>query len=350
MLIIGCDYHPSVQQIAWVNTETGECGERRLKHRGEAEQFYRELKNKRISVQVGIEATGHSRWFERLLAELNYEVWVGDPAQIKAKQVRKQKNDRKDAEHLLKLMLEKTFPRIWVPSPENRDVRQLLLHRHRLVGMRTRVMNQLQAVAMNEGIRRKKGLWSEKGRQQLESLSLMPWTTRRRQELLELLDRLDPNIDELSQAIEQEAERVPEVKLLMTHPGVGPITALAFVLVIGTPERFSCGKQVASYLGLIPCEDSSSERWRLGHITKQGNKLLRYLLGQAAQSVARCEEQWQRQYAHLTMRRNKPIAKVAMARKLAVRLFWMWRKGWDYQQLKKFGSHVGQLGALNGVQ
>jgi transposase len=118
---------------------------------------------------------------------------------------------------------------------------------------------------------------------------------------------------------------MPEVKLLMTHPGVGPITALTFVLVIGTPERFDCGKQVARYLGLIPCEASSAERWRLGHISKQGNKLLRFLLGQSAQSVVRCEEQWHRQYAHLSLRRNKLIAKVAMARKLAGRLFWMWR-------------------------
>jgi transposase len=238
MLIIGCDYHPSVQQIAWVDTETGECGERRLTHSGgEAEQFYRELKKKGISVRVGTEATGHSRWFERLLAELNSELWVGDPAQIRAKRERKQKNDRRDAEHLLKLMLENYFPRIWVPTPENRDVRQLVLHRHRLVGMRTRVMNQLQAIAMNEGVRRKRGLWTEKGRAQLESLRLPPWTTRRRQELLELLDRFDPSIDQLSQAIEQEAARVPEVQRLQTHPGVGPITALAFVLVLGTPCR-----------------------------------------------------------------------------------------------------------------
>jgi len=339
MLIIGCDYHPSVQQIALVDTETGECGERRLTHRAEAEEFYRQLKGKQV--RVGMEATGHSRWFERLLAELNFEIWIGDPAQIRAKQVRKQKTDRRDAEHILKLMLKDDFPRIWAATAENRDLRQLVWHRHRLVGMRTRVMNQLQAVAMNEGIRRKKGLWSEKGRQQLESLSLMPWTTRRRQELLKLLDQLDPNIDELSQAIQQEAEGMPEVKLLMTHPGVGPITALAFVLVLGSPERFGNGKQVASYLGLIPCEDSSADHRRFGHITKQGNKLLRFLLGQSAQSVARCEERWHRQYAHLTMRRNKPIAKVAMARKLAVRLFWMWRQGWDYQQLKKFGSYVG---------
>jgi len=342
MLIIGCDYHPSVQQIAWLDMETGECGERRLTHSGgEAEQFYRQLKEKRLIVRVGMEATGHSRWFERLLAELNYELWVGDPAQIRAKRVRKQKNDRKDAAHLLKLMLENNFPRIWVPTPENRDVRQLVLHRHRLVGMRTRVMNQLQAIAMNEGVRRKRGLWSEKGRRQLESLQLLPWTNRRRQELLELLDRFDPSIDQLSQEIEQEAERVPEVVRLQTHPGVGAITALAFVLVIGTPSRFNCGKQVASYLGLIPCEDSSADSWRLGHISKQGNALLRYLLGQAAQTLARCDEKWRGQYVHIAMRRNRAIAKVAMARKLAVRLYWMWRHGWDYQQWKKFGSHAG---------
>jgi transposase len=169
--------------------------------------------------------------------------------------VRKQKNDRLDAQHILKLKLQDNFSRICGPTPVHRDLRQLVLHRHRLVGMRTRVMNQLQAIAMNEGVRRKPGLWSEKGRTQLESLSLPPWTNRRRQELLELLDRFDPSIDPLSQAIEQEAERVPEVQRLQTHPGVGPITALAFVLVLGTPDRFGCAKQVASYLGLIPCED-----------------------------------------------------------------------------------------------
>jgi len=253
MLIIGCDYHPSVQQIAWVDTETGETRERRLKHSdGEAERFYRELKEKGFRVRVGMEATGHARWFERLLAELDFELWVGDPGRIRAKQVKKQKNDRRDAEHILQLLMKDDFPRLWMPTPENRDVRQLVLHRHRLVGMRTRVMNQLQAIAMNEGVRRKRGLWSKQGRAQLESLSLPPWTSHRRQELLELLDRFDPSIDQLSQAIEQEAEEWPEVKRLLTHPGVGPITALAFVLVIGTPHRFRCGKQVASYLGLVP--------------------------------------------------------------------------------------------------
>ena len=130
MMIIGVDYHPSDQYIAFVDTETGEGDERRLNHSDkEAERFYRELALRGVSVRVGMEATGYSRWFERLLAELGIEVWIGDAAEIKTKRVRKQKTDPNDARLLLKLLLENTFPRIWVPSPENRDLRQLLWHR-----------------------------------------------------------------------------------------------------------------------------------------------------------------------------------------------------------------------------
>jgi transposase len=165
MLIIGCDYHPGVQQIAFMDTETGEFGERRLEHgEGEAEKFYRDLQQAGISVRVGMEATGHARWFERLLEELHFELWIGDPLEIRATRVRKQKTDRHDAQLLLKLLLEDRFPRIWVASWENRDLRQLLWHRHRLVQMRTRIMNQLQAVALNEGVRQKKRLWGQAGR------------------------------------------------------------------------------------------------------------------------------------------------------------------------------------------
>src|ERR1700686_5313162 len=170
MMIIGVDYHPSSQTIAFLMEETGECGEQELNHSdGAAEKFYRDLQQRGISVRVGLEATGYSRWFERLLAGLGIEVWIGDAAKIKTKRVRKQKTDRQDAQLLLKLLLENNFPRVWVPSPENRDLRQLLWHRHRLVQMRTRIMNQLQALAMNEGNRRKKGLWTKSGREQLEA-------------------------------------------------------------------------------------------------------------------------------------------------------------------------------------
>ena len=338
MMIIGCDYHPSFQQVAFVDTRSGECGERKLTHQMEAESFYRNLQGQ--EVRIGMEATGHARWFERLLAELQFELWIGDPGEIRTKRVRKQKTDRQDAELLLQLLVENRFPRIWVPSPENRDLRQLLWHRHRLAQMRTRVKNQLQAIALNQGMRRGKGLWSKAGRAQLEALELAPWSGRRRQDLLELLDRLHPRIEELSAAIQQAAEQKPEAQRLMTHPGVGPITALAFVLILGVPDRFRCGKQVGSYLGLIPCEQSSGGRQRLGHISKQGNTLLRFLLIESAHAVVRYEPDWRRRFLHLALRRGRSIAKVAMARKLAVRLYWMWRKGRDYQQISKFGSHV----------
>lgn len=233
MMIIGCDYHPGFQQIAFVDTETGELQERRLEHREEAEKFYRDLGAQGVKVRVGMEASGHARWFERLLAELQVELWTGDAAAINAKRVRKQKTDRQDAQLILRLMLKDDFPQIWVPNWENRDLRQLLWHRHRMVQARTRIMNQLQAVALNEGLRCKKRLWRDAGREQLDSFKLAPWASRRRHDLLALLDRLTPTIAELTAAIEQEVERCPAAQRLQTHPGVGALTALAFVLIIG---------------------------------------------------------------------------------------------------------------------
>ena len=285
-----------------------------------------------------------------LAAELQFELWIGDAAAVRSKRVRKQKTDRQDAQLLLRLLLENRFPRIWVPDAENRDLRQLLWHRHRLVQMRTRVMNQLHVVALNEGLRRKKALWRPAGRAELEGLSLAPWASRRRQDLLELLDRLTPKIHELNGKLEQIVARRPVTRQLSTHPGVGPLTALAFELVIGTPERFACAKQIASYVGLVPAEESSGDRRRLGHISKQGNVLLRFLLVEAAQVTVRSDPQWRSQFFHLAMRRGRKIAKVAMARKLAVELYWMWRRGWDYEKMQQLGSHAGAPGNPHGVQ
>jgi transposase len=114
-------------------------------------------------------------------------------------------------------------------------------------------------------------------------------------------------------------------------------------------ERFQCGKQIASYLGLVPSEESSGDRRRLGHITKKGNSLLRFLLVEAAQVTVRSDSEWRGRFFHLALRRGRKIAKVAMACRLAVRLYWMWRKGWDYEQWKKFGSHAGKPGHRHGV-
>jgi transposase len=129
-------------------------------------------------------------------------------------------------------------------SVENRDLWQLLWRRHGMVRMRTRLMNPLHALALNEGICRKKGLWREAGRKQLESATLAPWASQLRPDLLELLDRLSPRIAELSERVVEEACKCPAAQRLMTHPGVGPLTALAFLLILWAGPRFRCGHQV----------------------------------------------------------------------------------------------------------
>jgi transposase len=298
--------------------------EQRLDHRdGEAQKFYGGLAK---PVLVGMEATGYAQWFERMLAKLGHELWVGDAAAIRAAMVRKQKTDVRDALHILDLLLHKRFPRIWIPSPEERDLRQLLRHRHKMVCLRTSVRNQLQALAMGQGVYRKRKLWAASGRTELEALVLDPWARRRRQELLDILDRLDPSLAGLDRAVAKEAEQRPAACCLMQQPGVGPVTALMFVLTIGPVERFRRSKQVVSYLGLNPRESSSGGRQRLGAISKQGNSMARFLLVEAAQTASLYDEELRRDYQRLKFRRGIAVAKVAIARKLAVRLYWKLRK------------------------
>ncbi len=297
MFIIGCDYHPRYQNVAMVDTEMGEVVERRLEHEnGEARAFYASLP---APARVGMEATGPTQWFEQMLAELGHELWVGDPAKIRAQVVRRQKTDTRDAAHLLELLLSERFPRLWIPSPAERDARQLLKHRHKLVSIRTAVKNQLHALAMNQGVCRRRKLWSTRGRAELEKLTLGHWTSRRRQELLQWLDRLDASLAELDEAVAAEAQRRPKAQLLMTHPGVGPVVALAFVLTLGPVEHFRRSKQLVSYLGLNPREHSSGGRQRLGGISKQGNSMLRWLLVEAAHTAVRFDPELPRDYYRL---------------------------------------------------
>src|SRR6516164_10249033 len=270
MTIVGCDFHPSWQQVAVFDSETGEIRELRLENgNGEAERFYRELSSRAL---IGFEACGNTQWFEDLLDRLGHEVWMGDAAAIRASYVRKQKTDKRDATHILKLLLENRFPRLWRPSPEQRDIRQLLIHRHKLVEIRTRVKNGLQHLAMNRGMQKKRQLWSEAGQRALRELAMPGWAGCRRQDLLETLAYLDRKIAPSDRAAEETAQRDKMALLLKTQPGVGPITALAFAVTIGEASRFPRGKQVASYLGLIPCEHSSGGKQRLGGISKQGNR------------------------------------------------------------------------------
>jgi transposase len=153
--------------------------------------------------------------------------------------------------------------------------------------------------------------------------------------LLARLDELEAEVAGLTRQVEEEVKGRPQAVKLMTHPGVGPVTALAMVLTLGPAERFASGKRVASYFGLIPSEYSSGGGQRLGHISKQGSSFLRFLLVEAGQSAARKDAELGRFYRRLAARRNRGLAKVAVARKLAVRLYLMLREDWTYAQLCK---------------
>ena len=331
MKIIGCDFHPSWQQIAIFDSSSGEIQEGKLSHGGgEPEGFYRGLE---APVLVGIEACGNSQWFLDLLERLGHKVWVGDAAQIRASYVRKQKTDRRDAGHILRLLLEKRFPRLWRPSAELRNQRQLLMHRHKLVEIRTQVKNGLQHLALNQGMQKKNRLWTRAGRAEFQRLALPGWAGTRRQDLLQLLRQLDSQILELDQAVKSAAAQHPQARLLMTQPGIGPVTALAFMLTIGEVSRFPSSKHLSSYLGLIPTEYSSGSKRRLGAISKQGNRFLRMLLVEAAQTTVRKDEGFRKEYQRRCHRRCKAVAKVAAARKLAVRLYWMLRTNTAYPEI-----------------
>ena len=323
MVLIGSDFHPSWQQVSWLNQQTGETGDGKLVHEaGAAEKFYGQFP---AGTRIGMEATGNCQWFLELLAKLGHEVWIGDAAKIRASDARQQKHDKRDARLLLQLLAENRFPRIWVPSREQKDLRQLLIHRHKLVRIRAQVKNGLQHLAMNQGLQKKKQLWSVAGQQALRALPLQPWASRRREDLLKMRSELDAKIDALDMAVMEAAEKDARARLLMTQPGVGPITSMAFVLTMGDVSRFQRGKQVASYLGLIPREYSSGGHQRLGSISKQGNSFLRMLLVEATQSVVRYDESFRNEYLHRCHGKPKGVAKVAAARKLAIRLYWMLR-------------------------
>jgi transposase len=191
---------------------------------------------------------------------------------------------------------------------------------------------------------RKKKLFTKTGRAELESLALDPWASRRRRELLQMLDQFDTTLDELDGAVAEQAKQNAGAMLLMTHPGVGPVTSLAFVLTLGPVERFERSKQVVSYLGLNPREHSSGGRQRLGSISKQGNPMMRSLLVEAGHTAARMDGELKQDYQRLKLRRGSGVAKVAIARKLAVRMYWMLRSQASYAQLVRMqGSPRGTL-------
>ena len=325
-IVVGCDFHSRFMQLAVLDQETGVSFERKLEHR-EAEEFYAALCP---PVVVVMESTGYALWFELLLQRLGHELVVGNAARLRAMAAGRPKTDRRDAQHLLRAYLDGRFPAICSLPLVDRDARHLLWQRHRLVQTRTRVKNQLQALAMSHGLCCGRRLWSATALEQLRRLPMLSWAGFRRDQLLQMLTELNARILPLDTAIAQQVEQRPEVRRLMTHPGVGPLTALAWVLIVGNAQRFANHRCLAAYLGLVPREYSSGGKQRLGHISKQGNAFMRFLLVEAAQTAARHDPELRRHHRRLLVRKGVAIAKVAVARRLAVRLYLMSLRGVDY--------------------
>lgn len=347
MRIIGCDLHARQQTLAMLDTTTGELVNLTLMHDGNnVREFYSQLS---LPVLVGIEATGSTQWFLHLMEELGIECRVGHPATIRAAEPRKQKHDRRDAELILKLMVEERFPAIWLPTKELLDLRALVLHRHQWVRMRTRIQNSLQAIALANGLRRGPGLWSHDGQTKIASLPLMPHTADRRSGLQAMYQKMESEIENLTQQVAEQAVHRTGARLLMTHPGVGPVTALATDIFLGDPRRFADGKALASYVGIIPREYSSGPRQRLGGLTKQGSPLLRFLWGEAGAHAARRDPELQRFYRRKLVQKGLGKARVAVARKLGIRLWIMLRDQIDYQEFCRRGQKPQSGAACAGM-
>lgn len=335
MTLVGVDLHSREQSVAVLDRATGEVEERRIRHDGDhVERFYAALQP---PVTVAIESTGYALWFHQLIQRLGHTLIVGDAAKIRATVVRKTKTDRRDARHILTLLSEERFPAIWVPDPSVRDLRALVGHRMRLVRVRTMIRNGVHAIAMNYRLSLGTSLFTRRGVTELQALALPTHTAHRREESLELLAWLESRIGVLERKIAEIADTDPDARRLMTHPGVGPLTALTALLVLGPVARFPTSKHAVSYVGLAPAVASSAGKHHLGGITKQGNRLLRFVLGQAGHTARRGDPDLAQLYYRVLHRRGKARAKVAVARALLVRLYIMQRDRIDYAEFRRRG-------------
>lgn len=330
----GVDFHARQQTICYLTTEDGVITTHELKHdnKEEVRNFYSQFPG---PVLVGLEAGGYSLWFEQLLEELGHEILLGDAAEIRRCARRRQKNDRRDAALILDLLLRNEFPQIHRQTPVSRELLRMMRYRHKLVKLRTIVKNSLQALAIQAGLALKAKLFTQTGLQQLRDLSMPAAMQLQREEWLQLLPTLNQRITDCEAWLSQQAASDPRVLRLQTHPGIGLLTSLAVVHTLDPISRFPNQRKVAAYAGFDPCEDSSAERKRYLGISKAGSKLLRFLLVEAGQTAVKVDAELKRFYQRLQHRRNKPKAKVAVARKLLIRCYILLRDEIDYAEFQR---------------
>jgi transposase len=334
---IGVDFHARQQTISYLTTEEGEIRRLQLDHGQpqEVRNFYQQFAGQQVV--VGFESSGYAAWFEELLEELGCEIWIGHATAIRLFARRRQKNDRRDADLILDLLMRGDFPRIHRYSPASREVLQQLRYRQRLVKMRTMVVNSLLFMASSRGLSLRTQLKSRRGLERLQQLALPQPLTVQRDELCQLLQELKSKVDKVEEWLAAAAEPDVRVKRLRTHYGIGPLTGLCLVHTLECPERFANSRKVTAYVGFDPVEDSSGERRRIGSISKQGSRLLRFYLVEAGQIAIRQDQDLARVYQRVLIRRGHAKAKVAVGRRLLVRAFIMLRDEIDYAEFQRRG-------------
>ena len=333
-IYIGVDFHARQQTICYLKIETGELITSELKHQDKAavRAFYAGL---RASVIVGLEASGYSPWFEQMLEELGCEVWLGDATEIRRRARWRQKNDRRDAELILDLMLHDEFPRLHRPSAQSREVLRMLRYRQKLVKIRTMGKNSLQALALQSGLSKRSQLFTKSGQQELRALRMSPVMEWQREQWLQLLEPINDRLLETMHWLKQQSLNDERISRLRTHPGIGLLTSLCLVHTLWPVSRFRNQRKVVGYAGLEPMERSSAERKHFLGISKAGSRVLRYLLVEAAHTAVKKDDDLKRFYQHLVLRRGRPKAKTAAARKLLIRAYIMLRDEIDYAEFRQ---------------
>ena len=332
---VAVDFHAREQTISYCDLADGEIHRTKLRHQhDDVRAFYEQFSGEVI---VAFEASGYSAWFEQMLTEVGHTIWLGNAAAIRRKAPRRQKNDRRDADLMLDLLLKGDFPKVHGFSAESRLVLRQLRYRHKLVKVRTIAKNSVHAIGINAGLPLKNRLLTKKGIAQLQALTLSPVLAQQRDEWLQLMALMNQRIATVEASLQQRAQGDAVVALLQTHPGIGLLTSLALRYTLLPISRFSTTRQVTAYVGLDCLEEQSAERRRMGSISKAGSKLLRFLLNEAGQTAARRDPELKRFYQRLLHRRDKPKAKVAVARKLLVRSFIMLRDQIDYAEFVRRG-------------
>jgi transposase len=334
---IGVDFHARAQTISYLTTEDGEIRRLQLDHGrpDEVRSFYQQFAGQQVI--VGFESSGYAAWFEELLEELGCEIWIGHATAIRLFARRRQKNDRRDADLILDLLVRGDFPRIHRYSPQSREVLQQLRYRQRLVKMRTMIVNSLVFMAASRGVGLRTQLKSRRGIERLRQIALPQPLIEQRDEMCQMLQELKTKIDRVESWLAAKAEASVGVQRLRTHYGIGPLTGLCLVHTLECPERFANSRKVTAYVGFDPVEDSSGERRRIGSISKQGSRLLRFYLVEAGQIAIRQDQDLARVYRRVLVRRGHAKAKVAVGRRLLVRAFIMLRDEIDYAEFQRRG-------------